>query len=69
MPSPRRVAQLISSETRIAISTLARLETIGHLHGRIEEGLLSRRLGANLLRQFDRMLETEPYEVLACPRA
>ena len=66
-PETERVAQLISSETRIAISTLARLETIGHLHGRIEGGLLSRRLGANLLRQIDRMLETEPYEVLACP--
>lgn len=66
-PEAARVAELISAETRVVVSTLARLETIGHLHGRVEAGLVSRTFALTLLRRIEQTLQTEPYEIVSCP--
>ncbi|MEA2626432.1 MAG: hypothetical protein QOD06_2477 [Candidatus Binatota bacterium] len=66
-PETARIAELISAETRVVVSTLVRLETFGHLYGRIEGGLLSKSFGAVLLRQIDQTLQADPYEIVSCP--
>ena len=66
-PETTRVAGLVSAETRVVISALVRLETLSHVHARVAGGLMSRAFGANLVRRMDRMLETDPYELVFCP--
>jgi predicted nucleic acid-binding protein len=66
-PETLRVCELLSSEARVVVSTLTRLEAASQVHGRVASRLLSRNRGLTLLRRIDEMLEAEPYELVFCP--
>jgi len=66
-PESARVAELISAETRAVVSTLVRLETLGHVLGRVAGGLMTRSAGGKLIRRIDQTIDAEPYDLVSCP--
>lgn len=68
-PEPETPATLalIAQEPAVIISSLARLEALVHIHGRVAAGMLSTAAARRLIARFDQVLQAEPYELVTCP--
>jgi uncharacterized protein with PIN domain len=66
-PETAAVMQLVATEDRVVVSTLARLETITQLHARVVGGVLTRRAARSLMMRLDTVLQQAPYEVVRAP--
>jgi predicted nucleic acid-binding protein len=63
----RRTAELIALERSVAVSTLARLETLVQIQGRVAGRHLTGSLAAQLRKGIEALLETPPFELVPCP--
>ena len=59
--------ELIAGEERVIVSSLARIEALTHLHGRVAGGLLSRATAKRLAQRLDALLDTAPYDLTRSP--
>ncbi|HXQ20700.1 MAG TPA: type II toxin-antitoxin system VapC family toxin [Candidatus Acidoferrales bacterium] len=68
-PEPETAATiaLVAQEPHVVISSLARLEALVHIHGRVAAKMLSTASARRLIQRFDQVLQTEPYELVPCP--
>ena len=68
-PEPETAATvaLIAQESHVVISSLARLEALVHIHGRVAAKMLSAPAARRLIARFDQVLQAEPYELVPCP--
>ena len=66
-PETDRTLELIAAEDRVVVSSLAVVEVMTHLHGRVAGRHLSRAAARRLVRRLDSLLETDPYEHMAVP--
>jgi predicted nucleic acid-binding protein len=66
-PETERTLELIGEEDRVIVSSLAMVEALTHLHGRVAGRHLSRAAARRLARRLDSLLETDPYEQRAVP--
>ena len=66
-PETAATLALIARESHVIISSLARLEALVHIHGRVAAKMLSGVAARRLVRRFDQVLQTEPYELVPCP--
>jgi predicted nucleic acid-binding protein len=66
-PESDAVARLLEAEARVVVSTLARLETLGHLQGRVAGGSLTGASARALRDKLAALLAGDPYEVVALP--
>ncbi len=68
-PEPETVATvaLIAREPHVIVSSLARLEALVHIHGRVAAKMLSAAAARRLNERFDQVLQEEPYELVPCP--
>lgn len=66
-PETRRTLELIAGEERVVVSSLAKVEAIAHLHGRVAGGHLSRAAAKRLSRRLDVLLDTAPYDFMTAP--
>jgi predicted nucleic acid-binding protein len=68
-PEPETAATvaLIARESHVVVSSLARLEALVHIHGRVAAKLLSAPAARRLIQRFDRVLQAEPYELVPWP--
>jgi predicted nucleic acid-binding protein len=57
----------ISAESRVVVSSLARLEMLSQIHGRVAGGLLSAPRAKRLLQRVEAVLKMAPYEPAPCP--
>ncbi len=65
-PEPETAAT-IAQESHVVISSLARLEALVHIHGRVAAKMLSAATARRLVERFDQVLQAEPYELAPCP--
>jgi predicted nucleic acid-binding protein len=68
-PEPETAATvaLIAREPHVIVSSLARLEALVHIHGRVAAKLLSATTARRLTERLDQVLQEEPYELVPCP--
>jgi predicted nucleic acid-binding protein len=68
-PEPETAATvaLVARESHVVISSLARLESLVHIHGRVAAKLLSAPAARRLIQRFDQVMQAEPYELVPCP--
>jgi predicted nucleic acid-binding protein len=68
-PEPETAATLalIARETEVVVSSLARLEALVHIHGRVAAKMLSAAAARRLIARLDQVLQEEPYELMSCP--
>ena len=66
-PETAKTLALISAESRVVVSSLARLETLSQIHARVAGGLLSASRARRLLQRVDTVLRMAPYEPARCP--
>jgi len=66
-PETARTLELIASEERVIVSSLGKIETVTHLHGRVAGGHLTRATAKRLARRLDALLETAPYDLMITP--
>lgn len=66
-PETSRTLELIASEERVVVSSLARVETLAHLHGRVAGRQLSRAAAKRLAQRLDDILEATPYDPTPSP--
>jgi predicted nucleic acid-binding protein len=66
-PETARTLELIAGEERVIVSSLGKVETLTHLHGRVAAGHLSRAAAKRLAQRLDDMLQTTPYDLMASP--
>ena len=68
-PEPETAATvaLIAQESHVVISSLARLEALVHIHGRVAAKMISAPAARRLIQRFDQVLQAEPYELVPCP--
>lgn len=62
-----RTLESIASESRVVVSSLARLEALVHIHARVAARLLSAALARRLVQRIDVVLRTDPYDLVICP--
>ncbi|MCC6766663.1 MAG: PIN domain-containing protein [Deltaproteobacteria bacterium] len=66
-PETLRTLELIAEEDRIVVSSLARVEALTPLHGRVAGGHLSRAGARRLAKRLAALLATDPYEPMNVP--
>lgn len=66
-PETPKTLELIAGEERVIVSSLARIEALTHLHGRVAGGLLSRATAKRLAQRLDALLDTAPYDLTRSP--
>jgi len=66
-PETARTVELIASEERVIVSSLAKMEALTHLHGRVAGRHLSRATAQRLARRLDALLNTAPYDLMSSP--
>ena len=68
-PEPETAATvaLIAQESHVIVSSLARLEALVHIHGRVAARMLSGPAARRLIARSDQVLQAEPYELVPCP--
>jgi predicted nucleic acid-binding protein len=66
-PESARVLELIASEQKVVVSSLARLETLVQIRGREEGRFLTRKTGASLRRTLESLLTRSPFEPTDSP--
>lgn len=68
-PEPETAATvaLIAQETHVVVSSLARLEALVHIHGRVAAKMLSKAAARRLIAHLDEVVLLEPYELTPCP--
>ena len=66
-PETERTMELVTGESRVVVSTLARLEAVIQLQARATGGLMSPRSATRLLGRMDALLRRKPYELVATP--
>jgi predicted nucleic acid-binding protein len=68
-PEPETAATvaLIAREPHVIVSSLARLEALVHIHGRVAAKMLSAPTARRLIERIDQVLHEEPYELVPCP--
>jgi len=68
-PEPETAATvaLIAQESHVVVSSLARLEALVHIHGRVAAKMLSAPAARRLVQRIDRVVQAEPYEPVPCP--
>ena len=66
-PETTTTVALIARESHVVISSLARLEALVHIHGRVAAKMLSAAAARRLIERFDQILQEEPYELVPCP--
>jgi len=68
-PEPETAATvaLIAREPHVIVSSLARLEALVHIHGRVAAKMLSAAAARRLTERVDQVLQEEPYELVPCP--
>jgi predicted nucleic acid-binding protein len=66
-PETERTLELIAEEDRVVVSSLARVEALTHLHGRVAGGHLSRAAARRLAQRLDTLLDTAPYDCMNVP--
>jgi predicted nucleic acid-binding protein len=62
-----KTLELIAGEERVIVSSLARIEALTHLHGRVAGRLLSRATAKRLAARLDALLDSAPYELAPSP--
>ena len=62
-PESSNTALLVAAETRVVVSSLARLEAIVQIQGRVAGGLLTARSASTLSRILDQTLAATPFDV------
>ena len=58
---------LIARESHVIVSSLARLEALVHVHGRVAAKMLAVTAARRLIERLDQVLQEEPYELVPCP--
>jgi len=68
-PEPETAATvaMIAQESHVVVSSLARLEALVHIHGRVAAKMLSTAAARRLIARIDQVLQEEPYELVPCP--
>lgn len=66
-PETLRAMELIARESHVIVSSLARLEALVQVHGRVAAKMLSAAAAQRLIRRLDQVIRTEPYELVPCP--
>jgi predicted nucleic acid-binding protein len=66
-PETAPTMALIAQESHVVVSSLAPLEALVHIHGRVAARLLSVPPARRLIQRFDQLLQAEPYELVPCP--
>jgi predicted nucleic acid-binding protein len=66
-PETARTLELISAESEVVVSSLARLETFSQIQARVAGGLLSSARAERLRQRIVSVLELAPYTVVRCP--
>ena len=66
-PETATTVALIAQESHVVISSLACLEALVHIHGRVAAKMLSAAAARRLIERFDQILQAEPYELVPCP--
>jgi len=67
-PEPETAQTLAAgAESRVVVSSLARLEMLSQIHGRVAGGLLSAARARRLLQRVEAVLKMAPYEPARCP--
>jgi uncharacterized protein with PIN domain len=66
-PETERTIDLVTRESRVVVSSLARLEAVIQLQARATGRLMSSRNAVRLLRRMDALLGRDPYELVATP--
>ncbi len=66
-PETDRTLALIAAESRVLVSSLARLESRSQIHARTAGGLLSPARAGRLWKRFETVIALAPYEQLRCP--
>ena len=66
-PETAKTLAVISAESRVVVSSLARLEMLSQIHARVAGGLLSASRARRLLQRVDAVLKMAPYELARCP--
>jgi predicted nucleic acid-binding protein len=61
------VAAIVATESRVVVSTLARLEARVRIAGRVAGGLLRRPMALKLARHMETILSADPFEVVRLP--
>jgi len=51
----------------VLVSSLARLEALVHVHGRVAAKMLAATAARRLIERLDQVLQEEPYELVPCP--
>jgi predicted nucleic acid-binding protein len=66
-PESARTSLMVAAESRVVVSSLARLEAIVQVQGRVAGGILTRRAATALCRLLDQTLETRPFDLVMTP--
>jgi predicted nucleic acid-binding protein len=66
-PESMKTSLLLAAEPRVVVSSLARLEALVQIQGRVAGGLLTASKAASLVRLLDQTLATAPFELLTTP--
>ena len=66
-PESSRVSLLVAAENRVVVSSLARLEALVQVQGRVAGGLFTARTGLRLVRVLDSILASAPFDLVATP--
>ena len=66
-PETAKTLELIAGEERVIVSSLARIEALTHVHGRVAGGLLSRATARRLAQRLDALLDSAPYDLTRSP--
>jgi len=61
------IGALIARESHVIVSSLARLEALVHVHGRVAAKMLAATAARRLIERVDQVLQEEPYELVPCP--
>jgi predicted nucleic acid-binding protein len=66
-PESAKTSLLVAAEPRVVVSSLARLEGLVQIQGRVAGGLLAARAAASLARLLDRTLASAPFDLVTTP--
>jgi len=64
-PESMRVATTLAAETRVVVSSLARLEAVVQFQALFEGGRLTRRAATGLASRLEALLASAPYELVS----
>jgi predicted nucleic acid-binding protein len=67
-PESPRVAEVIAAESRVVLSSLAKLESVVQIKARVRGGHLTKRSGRTLLARLEATVALSPFELASPPR-